>query len=185
MLVATWDILCFHTILELIFLVLWKIPLRLHWICRLPWILWSFSHYEIFLLEEFFFIIALQCCGGLCCCSVSQSRPTLCGPMDCIMSDFPVFHYFLKLTQTHVHWVGDAIQPSHPLSPPSLLNINAKQYNYIYVCICICVYIYPPSLISLPSTPFLWVAQSTRLGSPCYFTHDRVFILVLPLLSLS
>ena len=91
-------------------------------------------------------IVALQPCGGLGCCSVAQSRPTLCGPMDCIMSDFPVFHYFLKLTHTYVHWVGDAIQPSHPVSPPSLLNINANQYNCIYVCISIS----PPSEASLP-----------------------------------
>ena len=42
-------------------------------------------------------------------------------PMDCSMPGFPVLHHFLKLAQTRVHWVGDAIQPSHPLSFPSLL----------------------------------------------------------------
>ena len=51
--------------------------------------------------------------------SVTQACPTLCDPMDCSMPGFPVHHQLLELTQTHVHWVGDAIQPSHPLLSPS------------------------------------------------------------------
>ena len=51
--------------------------------------------------------------------SVSQLYPTLCDSMDCSMSGFPVHHQFPELTQTHAHRVGDAIQPSHPLSSPS------------------------------------------------------------------
>ena len=54
--------------------------------------------------------------------SLSQARPTLCNPMDCSTSGFPVYHQLSELTQTHVHPVSDAIQPSHPLlslSPPS------------------------------------------------------------------
>ena len=54
-----------------------------------------------------------------CCCSVAQSCPILCDPMDHSTAGFPVLHYPLELAQTHVHWVGDAIQPSHPLSSPS------------------------------------------------------------------
>ena len=45
-----------------------------------------------------------------------QSWPTLCDPMDCSTPGFPVHHQLLEFTQTHVLWVGDAIQPSHPLS---------------------------------------------------------------------
>ena len=45
--------------------------------------------------------------------------PTLCDPMDCSMPGFPVLHYLLEFLQTHVYWVGDAIQPSHPLLSPS------------------------------------------------------------------
>ena len=48
-----------------------------------------------------------------------QSCPTLCDPMDCSMPGVPVPHYLPELAQTHVHRVSDAIQPSHPLSPPS------------------------------------------------------------------
>ena len=51
--------------------------------------------------------------------SVAQSCPTLCDPMDCSTPGLPVHHQLLEFTQTHVHWVGDAIQPSHPLSFPS------------------------------------------------------------------
>ena len=51
--------------------------------------------------------------------SVAQSCPTLCDPMDCSTSDFPVHHQLSELTQTHDHQVSDAIQPSHPLSFPS------------------------------------------------------------------
>ena len=47
--------------------------------------------------------------------SVTQSCRTLCDPMDCSMPGFPVHHQVLELAQTHVHWVCDAIQPSHPL----------------------------------------------------------------------
>jgi len=51
--------------------------------------------------------------------SVTQSCLTLCDPIDWSTPGFPVHHQLLKLTQTHVHWVGDAIQPSHPLPSPS------------------------------------------------------------------
>ena len=49
--------------------------------------------------------------------SVSQSCPTLCDPMNRSTPGLPVYHQLPELTETHVHWVGDAIQPSHPLSP--------------------------------------------------------------------
>ena len=51
--------------------------------------------------------------------SVAQLCPTLCNSMDCSTPGLHVHHQLLELTQTHVHWVGDAIQPSHPLSTPS------------------------------------------------------------------
>ena len=52
--------------------------------------------------------------------SVAQSRLTLCDTMDCSMPGFPVHHQLPGFTQTQVHWVGDAIQPSHPLLSPLL-----------------------------------------------------------------
>ena len=51
--------------------------------------------------------------------SVTQPCATLCDPMDCSTPGLPVHHQLPELTQTHVHQVGDAIQPSHPLPSPS------------------------------------------------------------------
>ena len=52
----------------------------------------------------------------ICCfCAVSKSCPTLWDPMDCSTPGFPVLHCLAEFAQTHVHWVGDAIQPPHPL----------------------------------------------------------------------
>ena len=55
------------------------------------------------------------------CCSVTQSGQAFCYPMDCSTPGFPVLHHLLELAQTHVHWISDAIQPSHPLFPLLLL----------------------------------------------------------------
>ena len=55
----------------------------------------------------------------VCCCSFSKSCLTLCDPMDCSMPGSSVLHYLLEFPQTHVHWVSDAIEPSHLLLPPS------------------------------------------------------------------
>ena len=61
-------------------------------------------------------------------CSVAQSCPTLCNPMDCCTPGFPVLHYHLWFVQTHVHWVGNAIQPTHSLSLPSPPALNLFQH---------------------------------------------------------
>ena len=59
--------------------------------------------------------------------SVAQSYPTFCDPMDCSTPGLPVHHRLLEFTQTHVHWVSDAIQPSHPLLFPSTPTFNLSQ----------------------------------------------------------
>ena len=61
--------------------------------------------------------------------SVAQSCPTLCNPMDCSTPGLPVHRQLLEFTQTHVHWVGDAIQPSHPLLSPSPPTSNHSQHQ--------------------------------------------------------
>ena len=74
---------------------------------------------------------ASQVCGFLIpiqFSSVAQSCPTLCDPMDCSMPGFPVHHQLWELAQTHVHWVSDAIQPSHLLSSPSPPALNLSQH---------------------------------------------------------
>ena len=59
--------------------------------------------------------------------AVSQSCPTFCDPMNLSMPGLPVHHQLPEFTQTHIHWVGDAIQPSDPLSSPSPLAFNLSQ----------------------------------------------------------
>ena len=61
--------------------------------------------------------------------SVAQSCPTLCDPMNCSTPGLPVHHQLPEFTQTHVHRVSDAIQPSHPLPSPSPLAPNSSQHQ--------------------------------------------------------
>ena len=64
--------------------------------------------------------------------SVAQSCSTLWNPMDCSMPGLPVHHQLLEFTQTHVLWVGDAIQPSHPRSSPSPPALNLSQHQGLF-----------------------------------------------------
>ena len=64
--------------------------------------------------------------------SVAQSCPTLCNPRDCSTPGLAVYQQLPEFTQTHVHWVGDAIQPSHPLSSPSLPAFNLSQHQGLF-----------------------------------------------------
>ena len=64
--------------------------------------------------------------------SVTQSCLTLCNPMNCSTPGLPVHHQLLESTQTHVHWVSDAIQPSHPLLSPSPPAPNPSQHQSLF-----------------------------------------------------
>ena len=64
--------------------------------------------------------------------SVSQSCPTLCDPMNCSPPGLPVHHQLPEFTQTHVHRVSDAIQPSHPLSSPFPPSPNSSQHQSLF-----------------------------------------------------
>ena len=64
--------------------------------------------------------------------SVAQSCPTLCDPMNYSTPGLPVHHQLLEFTQTHVHQVGDAIQPSHPLSSPFPPALNSSQHQSLF-----------------------------------------------------
>ena len=64
--------------------------------------------------------------------SVAQLCPTLCDPMNCSTPGLPVHHQLLDFTQTHVHRVSDAIQPSHPLSSPSPSAPNPSQHQGLF-----------------------------------------------------
>ena len=64
--------------------------------------------------------------------SVTQSCLTLCDPMNCSTPGLPVHHQLLESPQTYVHWVSDAIQPSHPLSSPSPPALNLSQHQGLF-----------------------------------------------------
>ena len=64
--------------------------------------------------------------------SAAQSCPTLCNPMDRSTPGLPVHHHLPEFTQTHVHRVSDAIQPSHPRSPPSPPAFNLSQHQGLF-----------------------------------------------------
>ena len=88
--------------------------------------------------------------------SVAQSCPTLWDPMNSSTPDLPVHHQHLEFTQTHVHRVSDAIQPSHPLSSPSPPALNPSQHH------------------SLPmSQLFVWGGQSTRVSPLASFPPNK------------
>ena len=74
---------------------------------------------------DFFFLSLLRSF----CCSIVQLCPTLWDPVDCSMPGFPILPEF---AQTHVHWVSEAIQPSHPLSPPSPSVVNLPQHQGLF-----------------------------------------------------
>ena len=65
----------------------------------------------------------------ICYCLITKSCPNLCNSVDCRRPGFAVCHYLLEFAQVHVHWVGDAIQPSHPLPPSSPFAFNLSQYQ--------------------------------------------------------
>ena len=71
-----------------------------------------------------------DCLSG--CCSVTQSCLILCNTVDCSTSGFPVHHQLSELDKTQVHRVGDAIQPSHPLSSPSPPAFNLSQHQGLF-----------------------------------------------------
>ena len=70
--------------------------------------------------------------SSCCCCLVAKSCPTPCDPMTCSRPGFPGLHYLLKFAQTHIHWVSDDIQPSHPLLYPFPLAFNLSWHQGLF-----------------------------------------------------
>ena len=104
--------------------------------------------------------------------SVSQSCPTLCDPMNRSTPGLPVHHHLPELTQTQVHRVGDAIQPSHPLSAPSPPAPNPSQLQGLFQWAnssneVAKVLEFQPQHQSFQSTPRIDLLQNGLVGSPC------------------
>ena len=70
---------------------------------------------------------------------VTESCPTLFDPMDWSMPGLPVHHQLPEFTQTHIHWVGDVIQPSHPLSSPCPPAFNLAQHQGLFLWSVLCM----------------------------------------------
>ena len=89
------------------------------------------AFYEILILEFLYDILQLLIlCQSVS--SVAQSCPTLCSPMNRSTPGLPVYHQLPEFTQTHIHRVSDAIQPSHPLSFPSPPAPNPSQHHSLF-----------------------------------------------------
>ena len=104
--------------------------------------------------------------------SVTQSCQTLCDPMDYSTPDFPVYHQFLELVQTHVHWVGDAIQPSHPLSSTSPPALILSQHQGLFQWVSSSHQVAKVLEFQLQHQSFQWTLRTDLLyngliGSPC------------------
>ena len=97
-----------------------------------------------------------------CCCSVTQLCPTLCDPMDCGTSGFPVFHYFLEFSQIYVHWVSDAIQWYHLLLSPSLPAFNIFQHQGLFQSVSSLHQV--AKVLELQHQYFQWIIRVDALG---------------------
>ena len=104
--------------------------------------------------------------------SVAQSCPTLCDPMNHSTPGLPVHHQLSEFTQTHVHRVRDAIQPSHPLSSPSPLVPNPAQHQSLFQWVnssheVAKVLEFQLQHHSLQRNPRADLLQNGLVGSPC------------------
>ena len=104
--------------------------------------------------------------------SVTQSCPTPCDPMDHSTPGLPVHHQLPEFTQTHVHWVSDAIQPSHALSSPSLPALNPSQHQGLFQWVSSLHQVARVLEFQLQHQSFQWTLRADRLqnglvGFPC------------------
>ena len=104
--------------------------------------------------------------------SVAQSCPTPWDPMDCSTSGLPVHNQLPEFTQTHVHWVSDAIQPSHPLLSPSPPTFNFSQHQGLFKWISTLHQVAKVLAFQLQHQSFLWIFKTDFLydglvRSPC------------------
>ena len=90
-------------------------------------------------------------------CSVAKSCLTLCDPMDCSTLDVSVLHQLPHSAQTHVHWVDDAIQPSHSLLPPSSSAHNLSQHLGLFQWVGSSLKLAKVSDLQLQHQSFQWI----------------------------
>ena len=101
--------------------------------------------------------------GSVQLSSVVQSCLTLCDPMGCSTPGFPVHHQLPELTQTHVHWIGDAIQPYQPLFSPSPSTFNLSQHQDLFQWISSLHQVAKLLEFQLQHQSFQWILRSDFL----------------------
>ena len=84
-------------------------------------------------------------------------NPTLCNPMRCSMPGLPVFHHLPEFAQTHVHWVGDIIQPSHPLPSPPPPACNHSHHQSLFQWVYSTYQVAKVLDLKLQHQPFKWI----------------------------
>ena len=108
------------------------LPSSTYWI-QDGFIFWIHNpHQEPWIACNRFYNFISDQCSSFCCLSVTKLCLTLCDPMNCPTPIFSVLHCLPEFAQTHVHWVSDAIQPSHPLSPPSPPALNLFEHQGLF-----------------------------------------------------
>ena len=98
----------------------------------LSFLVFSLSLVFFFITSCFCFMKAVILKTISLCCSFARLCLTLCKPMDCSMPGFPVLLHLPEFAQTHVHWVSDAIQSSHPLPSHSYPAFNLSQHQGLF-----------------------------------------------------
>ena len=106
------------------------------------------------------------------CSSVTQSCLTLCNPMDCSMPGFLVHHQLLELAKTHVHWIAEAIQPTHRLLSPSPPAFNLSQHQGLFKWVSSLHQVAKVLELQLQHQHFQWIFRTDFFqvwlaGSPC------------------
>ena len=125
-------------------------------------------------------------CGSCCCCLVAQLCSILCHPVDCSTPGLPVLHYLPELAQTHLHWIGDDIQPSHPLSSP-FPAFNLSQRHGLFQWVGSSHQEAKGLELQLQHQSFQWIfnwatnttrhqAQISGLGASPFLGHDTCFL---------
>ena len=113
-------------------------------------------------------------------CSVAQLCPTLCNPMNCSTPGLPVPHHLPKLAQAHIHCISDAIQSSHPLTPPSLSTLNLSQNQGLFQWVNCSHQMNKILELQLQHQSFQWIfrtdfLQDWLVWSPCYPRDSQYF----------
>ena len=129
------------------------------------------SLFKFEFLSLFFFLVSCYD-SNFQFSSVTQSCPTPCDPMNHSTPGLLVDHQLPEFTQTHVHWVSDAIQPSHPLSSPSPPALNPSQHQGLFKWVSSSHQVAKVLEFQLQHQSFQWIfrtdiLQNGLVGSPC------------------